>query len=261
MTKAIRADDSERTVFLEPTFFFNGGVPTHFVTPPSAAGPVGLSFHDQCPTRTQYALTHDPSVIAVGHASCPPVSASVMRHASRTSAALGGPALMTEVASTSDADVQGLDCLLEQADHAQTGWTYGLSWSNPDDELRRLAAESAPGGAAPFKQMILARVYPRAVAGVPERYAFDVRDGRFELRYATRPWIHAPTIISVPTSVQYPDGYVVHVTGARRVSPPNATELELANRPGAATVTVAVAPAPGTTVARPQFPACPKAVS
>jgi endoglycosylceramidase len=257
VARAIRRVDVKRTVFFEPTFFFNTGVPTHFATPPAAVQPVGLSFHDQCPTRTAYSLTHDPAIIVQGHASCPPVSASVFRHDLRTTGKLGGPGLMTEVASTSDSDVQGLDCLLEQADHFRTGWTYGLSWSNPNDELRRLASESAPTGAAPFKQLILARVFPRAIAGVPKRYSFNVRNGRFRMTYLPRPDDGAPTIISIPVSVQYPGGYVVHVTGARQISPPGAPELKLANLRRAAIVSVDVAPAPGTMLSRPRFPACP----
>ena len=257
VARAIRRADRRRTVFFEPTFFFNTGVPTHFAPPPAAVQPVGLSFHDQCPTRSAYSLSHDPAIIVQGHASCPPVSALVLRHDLHSSGRLGGPGLMTEVASTSDSDVQGLDCLLEQADQFQSGWTYGLSWSNPNDELRRLASESAPSGSAPFKQLILARVFPRAVAGVPLRYSFNVRNGRFRMTYLPRRDDGAPTIISIPVSVQYPGGYVVRVTGARQISQRGASELKLANLRGAAIVSVDVGPAPGTTVSRPQFPACP----
>jgi endoglycosylceramidase len=257
VARAIRGVDPERTVFFEPTFFFNIGVPTHFTTPPAAVAPVGLSFHDQCPSRTAYSLSHDPTIIIQGHTSCPPVSAKVLRHDRQTTARLGGPGLMTEVASTSDNDVQGLNCLLDQADRFQAGWTYGLSWSNPEDELRRLASESAPTGAAPFKQMILARVYPRAVAGIPERYSFNVRNGRFRMTYIPRRDDGAPTIISIPVSVQYPDGYVVHVRGARQVSRPDASKLALTNLPDAKAVSLTVGPAPGSNVSRPQFPACP----
>ncbi len=257
IAEAIRAVDRVRTVFYEPTFFFNGGVPNGFTAPPAAVGPAGLSFHNQCPSRTAYSLTHDPSLIVQGHTTCPPVSATVFRNARRTARRLGGPGLMTEVASTSDADVQGLNCILEQADRFQSGWTYGLSWSNPDDELRRLASESAPDGSAPFKQMILARVFPRAIAGVPQHYSFDVRTGAFNMVYVPRRDHGAPTIISVPASIQYPQGYVVRVSGARVVSAPGASQLKLTNDRGAVTVRVAIRPAPGSTVARPQFPACP----
>lgn len=257
IARAIRRVDQTRTVFIEPTFYFNLGIRNHFRSPAAAAGPVGMSFHDQCPTRTAYSLTHDPQIIIEGHISCPPVSVSVFRHDRRTMAELGGPGLMTEVASTSDNDVQGLNCLLEQADQFQTGWTYGLSWSNPNDELRRLASESAVDGDAPFKESILARVFPRAVAGVPLSYGFNVRNGRFRMRYVSRPGIVAPTVISVPTQIQYPHGYVVRVTGARRISRPDASRLELLNRPGRHTVTVTVTPASGAAFTRPQFPACP----
>ncbi len=261
VAREIRRADPERTIFFEPTFFFNIGVPTDFSTPPAAVQPVGLSFHDQCPSRTPYSVTHDPAIILQGHTSCPPVSAAVLRHDRQTALELGGPGLMTEVASTSDDDVQGLNCLLEQADRFQTGWTYGLSWSNPDDELRRLAAESAPEGAAPFKQLVIARVYPRAVAGVPESYSFDVRNGLFRMRYATRPGVEAPTLISIPVPVQYPHGYLVRVTGARQLSGPEASVLALANMPGQHAVTVTVSPAPGGSVARPPFPPCPGAAT
>jgi endoglycosylceramidase len=256
VARAIRRLDRTRAVFFEPTFFFNGGVPTQFSAPPKAVRPVGLSFHNQCPSRTAYSLTHNPTLIIQGHTTCPPVSAQVFHHGSSTAASLGGPALMTEVASTSDDDVQGLNCILEQADHFQTGWTYGLSWSNPDDELRRLAQESSPTGVAPFKELILARVFPRAVAGVPESYSFNVRNGVFHLRYRASRTVTAPTVISVPVRIQYPRGYVVSVTGGRRTSRSGAGWLEIANRPGARTVTVTVKPAPGGAIPRPAFPSC-----
>jgi endoglycosylceramidase len=256
IARAIRRFDRSRPVFFEPTFYFNGGTPTHFATPPAGVRPVGLSFHNQCPTRTAYSITHDPALIITGHTSCPPVSAQVFRNGSATAGTLGGPGLMTEVASTSDNDAEGLNCLFEQADHFQTGYTYGLSWSNPNDELRRLDEESGPTGVAPFKELVLARVYPRAVAGDPQSYGFDVRTGRFWLLYRARPRVRAPTVISIPTSVQYPGGYTVRVTGARQVSAADAQQLELVNDAHSRTVSVVVTPAPGSGISRPQFRAC-----
>ncbi len=257
LAAAIRRVDRRRTVFLEPTFYFNGGVPTPFDAPPTRLAPAGLSFHDQCPQRSAYSVTHDPALIALGHTACPPASAQVLANADQTAGTLGGPALQTEVASTTDSDAQGLNCLLEQDDRARVGFTYGLSWSNPNDELRRLAQESAPTGTAPGKDLVLARVYPRAIAGVPQSYGFDVRTGVFTLRYRARARVHAPTEVAVPVSYQYPRGYVVRAEGATVRSGPNAPQLLLANRRGAREVTVTVAPAAPGGITRPSFPPCP----
>jgi endoglycosylceramidase len=253
--RAIRTVDRRRTVFYEPTIFFNQGVPNGFTAPPPDVAPAGLSFHDQCPTRAAFSVTHDPALIAQGHVTCPPIDASVLANAGATAARLGGPPLMTEVAATSDDDVQGLECLLERADDRQTGFTYGLSWSNPDDELRRLAAESAPGARAPFKRSVLARVYPRAIAGDPVDYGFDPRTGRGWLRYRPRAGVRGPTVIAVP-ALQEPSGYVATVTGGRVTSAPGSELLTVRAARGASLVTVTVTPVPGDTTARPSFPAC-----
>ncbi len=257
LARAIRAVDNRRTVFYEPTIFLNTSVPNGFVAPPAGVAPAGLSFHNQCPTRSAYATTKDPSLIEKGYVTCPPIETRTMRNATAVARRLGGPALMTEVAATSDDDVRGLNCLLERADRFRTGYTYGLSWSNPDKELRRLGAESEPSGKAPFKQQVLARVYPRAIAGRPLGYGFDVRTGRFRLRYEKRRHVRAPTVISVPAAIQYPGGYRVRVLGARVTSRPGASLLTLATRGTRRTVVVTVAPAPGDTTPRPGFPPCP----
>jgi hypothetical protein len=47
-------------------------------------------------------------------------------------------------------------------------------------------------------------VYPRAVAGTPTAYGFDVRTGRFHLSYVARHGTHGPTVITVPNTVHYP---------------------------------------------------------
>jgi endoglycosylceramidase len=257
LARAIRAVDRRRPVFYEPTIFFNTGVPNGFVRPPPDVAPAGLSFHNQCPTRAAYATTKNPALIEQGHVTCPPIETQTMRNAADVARRLGGPALMTEVAATSDDDVRGLNCLLERADRFRTGYTYGLSWSNPDKELRRLGAESAAGERAPFKQSVLARVYPRAIAGKPRSYGFDVRTGRFRLRYVKRRRARGPTVISVPTAIQYRGGYRVRVAGARVTSRPGASLLTVANRGARRTVVVSVAPAPNDTTPRPSFPPCP----
>ena len=245
----------ERPVFFEPDIFFNAGSANHFATPPASLGTVGLSFHNQCSTRTKYSLTKDPAVIQDGYTVCPPQEARTMHNAEVSAAALGGPPLMTEVAPTADADSRGLNCLLERSDYVKTGFTYGLSWSNPNMELRHLDSDSTPDGKAPFKQQVLSRVYPRATAGTIDSFNFDVRTGHFNMTYMPDRKVTADTVISVPTSIQYPAGYDVTVTNGHVTSAANADELTIA-ADGPAKVTVTMVPSAGDTLARPDWPAC-----
>ena len=131
---SIRRVDRRRPVFYEPTIFFNQGAVNGYTAPPQSAGPVGLSFHNQCPTRAAYQVTHDPTLVEKARTICPPIETSVMQHAEETAARLGGPPLMTEVAATTNDDYDGLNCLLERSERFMTGYTYGLSWRS--GELR-----------------------------------------------------------------------------------------------------------------------------
>jgi len=244
LARAVRVVDRRSTVFYEPTIWFNQGASNGYVKPPAGLAPVGLSFHNQCPTRAQYQVTHDPSLVEKGHTICPPVENRVMFQSEAVAKRLGGPPLMTEVAATSDADYDGLNCLLERSERYMTGFTYGLSWRS--GELRTLA---------PAKAQVIARVYPQAVAGTPQTYGFDVRTGRFDLAYDPSRHSRGPTVISVPGSVHYPNGYRVSATGAwiTRRSP---DQVQLVNKPWASKVSVTLTPPPGDTTPRPQLIPC-----
>ncbi len=256
VARAIRTVDPLRTVFYEPTFFFNSGTPNGYTTPPADVAPAGLSFHNQCSTRAQYQVAPDPALIAQGHEVCPPQEAKVMHQADDVAARLGGPPLMTEVAGTTDSDAQELNCLFERADAFQTGYTYGLSWSGSNKELRNLHTESAPDGTVPFKEMVVARTYPRAIAGDADSYGFDVRTGHFAMTYTTRADATGPTVIVTPHP-QYPGGYHVSVTGGHATSAPDADLLTVVSdgAPGTG-VTVTVDPVSPDATVRPTFPAC-----
>jgi endoglycosylceramidase len=245
---AIRAVDRTHFVFYEPTLFFNVGVRSWLTTPPAGTAPVGLSFHDQCLTRGVYQASGGQGAQANGF--CPTSDDQNGANALATAAALGGPALQTEVAAAADSDYAGLECLLERNDRNMVGWNYGLSWRS--GELRHLDATKAA---------VLRRAYPRAIAGTPTSYGFDPRTGSFTLRYARDPQASAATVIELPLAV-YPGGYRVTAGGARVVSEPGAEQLELRNDPGPGTVAVDVAPALGGPAAnRPQLPACAAGVA
>ena len=103
------------------------------------------------------------------------------------------------------------------------------------------------------KLRVLARPYPRAVAGTPRSFGFDPDTGRFELEYSAR----APkgdalgrrldarvdTEVFLPR-IQYPDGYSVQARGAEVVSEPGARVLRLERLRRSRSVEVAVTPKP-----------------
>jgi endoglycosylceramidase len=251
---AIRAADRRHLVFLEPNFFFDAGVVSWLSTPPAAVRPVGLSFHDLCALRGALQVGQSTSLAGSGpqgdqaiDAACAPTDAQVLRNAQAAARRIGGPALLTEVTPADSGDVAGLECLLERADGMMIGWTAsGISWRT--GEFRELD---------PAKAAVLARAYPRAVAGTPLAYGFDPRTGVFVLRYRPARRIDAPTVIFLPVQIHYPLGYRVSVTGAVITSAPGATLLTLRKLPRSRIVEVRVTPHAGTVQPTAGLPTCP----
>ena len=100
-------------------------------------------------------------------------------------------------------------------------------------KVRELIVDpSQPPTADNLKQAkldVLARPYPRAVAGTPVSYAFhaDTAERLFEFDYEADPAIRARTEVFVPLR-QYPSGYEAVVSGpARLVSKPGARVLRI----------------------------------
>ena len=244
LARSIRAVDRRKPVFYEPQIFFNQGAVNGYVKPPPGTAPVGLSFHNQCPTRAQWQVTHDPTLVEKARTICPPIETSVMQNAEQSAARLGGPPLMTEVAATTNDDYDGLNCLLERSERFMTGYTYGLSWRS--GELRNLADAKA---------RVIARVYPRAIAGTPVHYRFDVRTGRFRLIYVTRRGTHGPTVITVPGALHYPNGYRALAAGGRVVQQ-GGDRVVVENGPRAKVVVVMIEPPAGDDTARPALLPC-----
>ena len=243
--EAIRSVDTGHISFYEPNILFNWGQPTGLKRPPAAAGTVGLSFHDQCEERAAWEAsggTIQPT--PAQEATCLQQSEAPLQKAQSTATKLGGVPFMTEVDPITDSDAAGLECILEDADEHMTSWTYGLSWKS--GELESMA---------PDKEAVLARTYPVAVAGVPRSFSFDARTGIFEMRYRSDGG-SAPTVISVPTAVHYPNGYKVTVTGGGVVSSaPDAQALTI-TAPSGAQVRVSVAPIGTVVTGASSLPSC-----
>jgi endoglycosylceramidase len=243
--QAVRSVDQGHIAFYEPNILFNWGEPTGLRRPSAAVGQIGLSFHDQCQERAVWeAGGGQTQPTPAEESACLQQSAAPLEHARGAARVLGGVPFMTEVDPIADDDAAGLECILEDADATRTSWTYGLSWKS--GELSHLD---------PAKEAVLARTYPVAVAGTPKRFAFDARTGIFTMDYRAGGGT-APTVISVPTAVHYPNGYRVTVKGGGTVtSAPGAQALTLA-APAGASVRVTVTPVGVVDNAAASLPSC-----
>jgi endoglycosylceramidase len=243
--QAIQSVDAGHINFFEPNIFFNWGQPTGLTRPPDSAGTSGLSFHDQCAERAVWEAgggTIQPT--PAQEATCLQQSQIPLERARLTAKRMGAVPFMTEVDPITDDDPAGLECILEDADKDQTSWTYGLSWDS--GELQHID---------PAKAAVLARTYPVAVAGAPNRYSFDARTGDFTLSYLADGGT-APTVVSVPTAIHYPDGYRVAVRGGGVVtSAPDAQRLTI-EAPAGAGVRVSLAPLGDVVTAATSLPSC-----
>jgi endoglycosylceramidase len=243
--EAIQTVDPRHISFYEPNILFNWGVPSGLRQPTGPVGQVSLSFHDQCQERAAWEASGGQTTpTPAQEAACLEQEAVPLQNAASTVDQLGGVPFMTEVSTITDDDPAGLECVLEDADAAQTSWTYGLSWKS--GELRNLD---------PAKEAVLARTYPVAVAGTPTTFTFNARDGVFFMNYESHGG-RAPTVISVPTAVHYPNGYKVFVTGGATVtSAPGAQDLTL-TAPAGANVSLIVLPIGTVDNAASTLPSC-----
>jgi hypothetical protein len=151
---------------------------------------------------------------------------------------------MTEVTAITNDDPAGLECILERADAHQDSWTYGLSWKT--GELQSLD---------PAKEDVLARTYPVAVAGRLQNYAFDARTGLFHMTYVSNGGT-APSLVSVPTTIHYPNGFQVRVTGGGAVTSRADAQVLTVTAPAGAHVSVSVRPIGTVITAASSLPSC-----
>jgi endoglycosylceramidase len=243
--QAIDTVDSSHISFYEPNILFNWGQPTGLTKAPATETNVGLSFHDQCAERAVWegnGGTTQPT--PAQEASCLQQMELPLNAAKRTAGRMDAVPFMTEVATITNDDPAGLECVFEKADAHQTSWTYGLSWKS--GELQTLD---------PAKAAVLARTYPVAVAGNPTSFNFNASTGIFHLKY-TASGSTAPTVISVPTAIHYPNGYQVKIQGGGVVtSAPGAQQLTV-TAPAGARISLGVAPIGKVTTAASSLPSC-----
>ena len=165
----------------------------------------------------------------------------------RARAAGREPHVLTEFGSTTKTDVIRRAAAL--ADRHRAGW---LEWTyfsngrtdNPNtpslvrDPTRPLRGDNVDAA----QRAALVRPYARAVAGIPQRIAFDQATRRFILRYRPSAGSRATTLIDVPALV-YPQGHRVTVSGGTIVR--DRARLIGVRAARSRTVTVTVGPRAG----------------
>jgi endoglycosylceramidase len=237
----LRTVSPEKLVFFEPDIYSSRGHPNDIG--PMELGGLVFNFHDYCGFRS--GTTGNPTDLNA----CSEQERRTMNRrseerpdiASRSQPA--GPAwFMSEFGATSSPGL--MDRLTANADQLQLGWTY-WQWKYYDDPTGSSAEAlvGADGKLAPTSSA-LSRVYPQAVAGTPISFSFDPEADDFHMFYIPSRGAVAPTVIFIPRSVHYRNGYEVSVVGGTVVSKPNAGSLVIANQPNAESVSVRVIPAP-----------------
>jgi endoglycosylceramidase len=229
------AADPTHLVAYEGNYSTDSGVPNHI-------GPMDfpnlvLNFHDYCFLHVPNG-PEPPDFASV----CGPLERYVFtQHAEErandvSSAQPGGPAeLLTEFGATTD--TADLARITADADADLVGWTY-WQWINYDDPTgSHSSALWYPRAATPSQLAVLSRTYATAVAGVPTSMSFDPATGAFSLQYRAAKGVSAPTVIVVPVSTHYPNGYCPRVSGGRVTSPADAPRLDVVNG-ASATVSV-----------------------
>ena len=239
---AIREADDEAVVFCEPNVLFNTGSHTHH-------GPLddpntGFSFHCYCQLQT-------PGLPrARGDAAarwCTRAERRVFRHAQEQGS---GALLLSEFGALDD--LAAVARTADLADEARVSWQYWAYWNadpccaRPEEGLvHALDRPPTPDNVKQGKLRVLARPYPRAVAGTPERWRWVAEASTFVLECSARDGVAdgAVTEIACPP-VAFPRGYRAAVEGGEAVSAPGEPVLRVRPAAGAARTVVAVAPLP-----------------
>ena len=239
----IREVDPETLVFYEPLVTFDFGADSsHGDTGDPEAG---FSFHNYCLPGAFGGPGSGPS--------CEPLEDMVFDNADKQAEETGDVPFLTEFGATDN--LETIERLVRLADEHMTSWQEWHYCDCADPTTSGTGVQAlVPDPTKPpqgdnverEKLAVLARPYPRAVAGTPTSYGFDPETHRFQLTYgAKRPdGTRAPrrldTEVFVP-KIQYPDGYRAQIDGAEVVSH-NARVLRLERLPGTSKVSLTIAP-------------------
>jgi endoglycosylceramidase len=251
MANAIREADPNGIVWYEPNVLFNNGPETHLG---DVAGPAGMSYHVYC-------LEEQPQPSPADEAqeeSCRLREDLPFSNANDHSEKTGNTLLLSEFGATDD--LGAIERIVERAERSMISWQYWHYCQCDDPTTTGVGPTQAlvidpakpPSGdnLKEDKLDVLARVFPRVVAGTPTGYGFDREQRTFSLDYSTKRagggafGPGAGSEIFVPRR-HYPGGYDVTVTGGDPVSPASASRLRIRTCAGRDEVRVRLRPGSG----------------
>ena len=232
--------DHRHAVFFEPDTTVSSRVPNHI-------GAMNFprlvyNFHNYCPLH----VPNGPEAPDYSQV-CPPAEEQLFTDSARDRSNDASPAqphglawFLTEFGATTDAADIGR--IVADADANLVGWMY-WQWLYYEDPTGSHDSGLWPPGPATSAQLdVLSETYAQAIAGTPTSMNFDPSTAVFHLSYRVDHAVTAPTVIFVPVSRHYPDGYCTKVTGGRATSSAGATRLVVTNDSSASTVDVTVTP-------------------
>ncbi|GEE00827.1 hypothetical protein nbrc107696_12730 [Gordonia spumicola] len=216
LTRYVRQGDPSVPVYWEPNVTWNQMMPSYMGLKNIRDRNIVIAPHDYCiPSQLAIYLGLPEQLRAL----CSAQQGLTWTHVDEVTRRTGKPVVITEFG---DVDASVLSQTLDRADKRFMGWMY---WHYSSGQS--LAGVSRE----------LVRTYPQATAGRPGKMTFNTATGAFSFTYVPNQSISAPTVI-YPSSVHYPNGYTVQVTGGHYETTSNGRLHVFAD--GSAPVTVTV---------------------
>jgi endoglycosylceramidase len=244
VVREIRRADPTSLVWYEPAPVFNAGADSSHGS--AGDGRAGFAFHVYCEFG-EFRTSTD----------CDTTAGLTFANAERQAGETGDALLIGEFSRVHNpADAGNVVRRAEQGmvpwiywSYWDTGWADGVyderiqaGWNVIGDPSR----PPAEGNAHPAVLDDIVRPHPVAVAGTPERVAYDAGSRRFDVEWTTArvgggSLATSVTEIVLPRRV-YPNGYLASTSGGKVLSAPDAGLLRLRASPGSAHVSVRVTP-------------------
>jgi endoglycosylceramidase len=222
----IQSVDHRHLIFVEPDIYWvtGGNIPSQLGPMPFQG--IVFNFHVYCGERSP--VTGNPSNLlkCLQDEYSAAAEQDVTRLSMSSQYQSNGPAMfMSEFGATTSPALAGFDT--EWAGLDEIGWAY-WAWKYYNDPT----GSSAEGLVLPdgsYSPIVneLARTYPQEIAGIANSILFNPFTHSWGLVYTPTLSARGQTIIAIPASQHYPNGWCAAVKGGRIMSKPGDTHLTI----------------------------------